>query len=75
LGFSLFSCKEKTKDLKNYEKRPCIILSVKHYGVGERNTLQVDPQWIATTECGDFTLRTPVEEQDTLWIYYPKGKK
>jgi hypothetical protein len=69
LGCSLFSCKEIEKH--EYRKVPCKVLSVKHYGVGELNTLQLDPIWEIQTSCGNSAkMRKPYQVGDTIWIYY-----
>lgn len=67
------SCKQKNPE-DRYNKFPCIITSVKHYSTGEMNTLQIDPIWKVSTECGVYKLRYPKEVGDTVWVYYPKDE-
>ena len=67
LGCSLFSCNSKKKD---YRKAPCVVLSVKHYGVGQIHTLQFDPLWEVTTRCGKAKMKRPHFVGDTIWVYY-----
>jgi len=73
LGCSLFSCKKEIET--NYRKVPFRVNSVKHYGVGQLNTLQLDPIWeIETTGGNHFKMRKPYYVGDTVWVYYIEKK-
>ena len=67
------SCKQKNPEDK-YDKFPCTITSVRYYGAGQLNTLQIDPIWEVTTKYGVYKLRYPKEVGDTVWMYYPKDE-
>jgi len=65
--FLIVGCQEVTQ--REVRESYCVVTMVKHYRVGEKHTLQTDPEWKATTSCGTtHTLHNPVSVGDTILI-------
>jgi hypothetical protein len=62
----LYSCE--TPKVKSVEEKWCLIDSVKFYPTGTIHTLQLDPVWKGTTECGiEFSSRREMSVGDTFY--------
>ena len=65
--FLIIGCQEVTQ--REVRETYCVVTKVKHYRVGEKHTLQTDPEWRVTTSCGaTHTLHNPVSVGDTILI-------
>jgi hypothetical protein len=58
-----------TPDIKSTEITRCVITDVKYYSIGQRHTLQTEPEWKITTACNTkHTFHHKVSVGDTLLI-------
>jgi hypothetical protein len=74
LAASFASCENYKSKL--IEKKACIVTSVEEFSPGQRNTMQVDYEWHAVTDCGmSFTSRKHIEVGDTIQVEYHKYVK
>ena len=68
LSVLFFSCKSNVKRIL-VERKTCTVVNVQYFSTGTKHTLQTDPEWHATTDCGvKITFHHPVESGDTLTL-------
>ena len=72
--FFLYGCEP--PKVESIEEKHCLVDSVKFYPIGTIHTLQIDPVWKGTTDCGiQFSSRTEVEVGDTFFYKIVTYKK
>jgi hypothetical protein len=51
------------------ENKTCIVVQVQFHQINSKSTFQLDPEWRATTDCGEtYTYRREVKVGDTIRI-------
>jgi hypothetical protein len=57
-------------------EKDCVITEVEYFQIGQKHTLQIDPEWRVTTDCGTtHTSRQAMRVGDTVQIKIVKYKK
>jgi len=65
--FGLIGCVRPT--IKNASYKKCIVTNVVYYGIGQKHTLQTDPEWKITTNCNvRYTAHHEVNVGDTILV-------
>jgi hypothetical protein len=57
-------------------EKDCVITEVEYFQIGQKHTLQIDPEWRVKTDCGTtYTVRKAMRVGDTVQIKIVKYKK
>ena len=57
-------------------EKSCVVTEVEFFQIGQRHTLQLDPEWKVKTDCGTrFTAHRPFRVGDTIQIKMIKYRK
>jgi len=74
IGSVLVGCKPTV--VGEVTEKSCIVTEVEFFQIGQRHTLQIDPEWKVKTDCGNrFTIHRPIRVGDTIQIKIVKYKK
>ena len=57
-------------------EKDCVVTEVEYFQIGQKHTLQIDPEWRIKTDCGTtHTSRKAMRVGDTVQIKIVKYKK
>lgn len=69
-----FGCE--TRTVAEVTEETCIVTEVEFFQIGQRNTLQIDPEWRVKLDCGRiYTSRKAMRVGDSVQIKIVKYKK